>query len=369
MILFTIASKQIWPQVLSILHLKPEQVYLFHSEDKSESLQPAQRLKRFFDDSNIVQKGNTKMCKIPHDDFLAVETMLEEVRSKNNLSCDSLVLNFTGGNKLMATAAFRWAVKYFIKSFYLEKGNKIFWFEPKNEEVITNLENLNPHIADELDPVEILRCQLETSDIERKGEIIQLTKEGIDIPSEKMFRIIENGSFQKEWINRIEPIEDEDKEGDNLEFQTAAVLLKLGVRKLRRSTRLKSKGEDKVSIKNPHSEIDLLFVWNGKLWTVDCKDTIGEEEICSNFYKEIRNMPGRAKVLWNRIRDIVENRPYIQLKVDIATVREVGGLYGSVIWVRKKGLNDEIKQFARRNSVYLVNKRTIASELAEILKR
>jgi hypothetical protein len=143
MILFTVASKQIWPQVLSILHLKPEQVYLFHSEDKSESLQPAQRLKRFFDDSNIIQKGNTKMCKIPHDDFLAVEKMLDEVKSKNNLSVDSLVLNFTGGNKLMATAAFRWSIKHSIKSFYLERGNKIFWFEPKNGEVITKDENLN----------------------------------------------------------------------------------------------------------------------------------------------------------------------------------------------------------------------------------
>jgi hypothetical protein len=121
-----------------------------------------------------------------------------------------------------------------------------------------------------------------------------------------MFKIIENGDFKNEWIDRVEPIEGEDKIGDKLEFQTAAVLLKLGVHKVRRSTRLKSKGEERMSIKKPHSEIDLLFVWNGKLWTVDCKILLAKKISVLNFYKEIQIYPGQARILWDRIKVIVK---------------------------------------------------------------
>ena len=37
MILLSIASKQIWPHVLSVAHLKPERVFLMHSADAVET--------------------------------------------------------------------------------------------------------------------------------------------------------------------------------------------------------------------------------------------------------------------------------------------------------------------------------------------
>ncbi|MCZ7641235.1 MAG: hypothetical protein M5U12_37395 [Verrucomicrobia bacterium] len=38
MILLSLASRQIWPHVLSVAHLKPDQLFLLHSDDTSESL-------------------------------------------------------------------------------------------------------------------------------------------------------------------------------------------------------------------------------------------------------------------------------------------------------------------------------------------
>jgi hypothetical protein len=61
----SIASNQIWPQVLSVGHLKPDRVLLLHSEDTSESKGPAQRLKRFFDDPSRVPKGGAQLELIP----------------------------------------------------------------------------------------------------------------------------------------------------------------------------------------------------------------------------------------------------------------------------------------------------------------
>jgi hypothetical protein len=51
MTLLSHVSKQIWPQVLAVAHLKPERVLLLHSEDAAESKGLAQRLKRLFDDA------------------------------------------------------------------------------------------------------------------------------------------------------------------------------------------------------------------------------------------------------------------------------------------------------------------------------
>jgi hypothetical protein len=60
MILLSLASRQIWPQVLLVAHLKPERLILLHSADPAESKGPAQRLKRFLDQSGLVPPGQTK---------------------------------------------------------------------------------------------------------------------------------------------------------------------------------------------------------------------------------------------------------------------------------------------------------------------
>src|SRR3989442_2351817 len=120
MTLLSLASMQIWPQVLSVAHLKPERVSLLHSEEASESKDPARRLKRFFDyaEPRLLPQGATRLESIPHDDFAAIERLLDTLPSKQQLILGECLVNFTGGNKLMATVAFRWAAKRSVRAFY-----------------------------------------------------------------------------------------------------------------------------------------------------------------------------------------------------------------------------------------------------------
>jgi len=154
MTLLSLASRQIWPHVLSVAHLKPERVFLLHSEEASESKDPAQRLKRFFDyaEPRLLPQGATRLESIPHEDFAAIERLLDTLPSRQQLILGDTVLNFTGGNKLMATAAFRWAARRSVRAFYLERGNQITRFEHRDGDSLSHSEQLPTGLTNDLDP-------------------------------------------------------------------------------------------------------------------------------------------------------------------------------------------------------------------------
>ena len=96
----------------------------------------------------------------------------------------------------------------------------------------------------------------------------------------------------------------ESKAGDALEFNAAAVILYFGVSEVRRSVRLKVRTPNGVSSRRPHAEIDLLFNWNGRLWLVDCKDRIAEEDLVERLRRSLpSNISKNTKMLLNRIGD------------------------------------------------------------------
>jgi hypothetical protein len=148
MMLLSLASKQIWPHVLTSARLKPERVFLLHSENPNESQGPAQRLKRFFDETGLVPPGGTRLELVPHDDFTGMERALDALQTKHQLPLADCCLNFTGGNKLMATAGFRWAARRGVSAFYLERGNQLTWFEPRGGEMHTRSEPMDGHLAE-----------------------------------------------------------------------------------------------------------------------------------------------------------------------------------------------------------------------------
>jgi hypothetical protein len=132
MILLTLASKQVWPQILAAAHLKPRRVILLHSDDPIESKGPAQRLKVLFEEANLAPQGAVQLETIPHDDFAAIEERFDDIIASHQVNLSDCVVNFTGGNKLMATAVFRRVARRGVHAFYLERGNQITWFEPRD---------------------------------------------------------------------------------------------------------------------------------------------------------------------------------------------------------------------------------------------
>lgn len=366
MTLLTLASKQIWPQVLAVAHLKPERVFLLHSEDVSESKGPAQRLKRFFDDSGLVPRGGTRLELVSDSDFDAIERRLDELQRVHQLSWADCVVNFTGGNKLMATAAFRWGARH-ARAFYLERRNQLTWFTAPDGKMVTRTEQLDGHLTDRLDPVALLRCQLDASEVQRPGQMLALNEAGQRIPERDFFRRIRNGNDARPWLRITGEADREAKEGDALEFATAAVLLRLGVEQVRRGLRLKAKSSPQASTRLPHAEIDLLFTWGGRLWLVDCKDKKPVENLADDLRRMLPRLSLDCEELLNRIREELSIGQTKALKEDLQAVREAGGLLGAIVCVRRAELPEEVFQYARHNGIMVIRKTDLVDGFRSLL--
>lgn len=107
--ILALASKQIWPHVLTAIHFQPRQVVLLHSTEVGESKSPAERLADFYVRSGILAAGMVFQREIPYDNFTGIQEKLNALSSEFGLDRGDSALNFTGGNKLMSTAAFDWA--------------------------------------------------------------------------------------------------------------------------------------------------------------------------------------------------------------------------------------------------------------------
>jgi hypothetical protein len=366
MILLSLASRQIWPQVLAVAHLKPARLILLHSDDAAESKGPAQRLKRFFDDSGLVPKGGTRLELISDSDFDAVERRMDELQRVHQLPLAECVVNFTGGNKLMATAAFRWGARH-ARAFYLERRNQLTWFTAPDGKMVTRTEPLDGRLTDDLAPVALLRCQIDASEIQRPGQTLVLNDAGQRPAERDFFQRIQNGTDARSWLRITGEADRQAKEGDGLEFACAAVLLKLGVKRVERSLRLKVKSASHVGTRRPHAEIDLIFTWGGRLWLVDCKDEWPVEGLADNLGRILRPLSPQADELLNRIRGELVIGQTKAMKQDMIAVREAGGLLGNVVCVRKADLPDEVLQFAAHNNIAVVRKSELIQGFRNLL--
>lgn len=368
MILISLASKQIWPHVLAVYHLKPEKLFLLHSDNPKESRLPAERLKKFFNQHRPSETTHIHTEKISASDFTEIQKHLDQLSISCNWNPNDCILNITGGNKLMATAAFQWASRHGIRTFYLEWGNNATWFNFSNKQIVTSNEKIDGHIVNTLDPVALLRCQLDASEVEREGESLTLNTEGMSLSDKELFKHLQNGVNATKFLNIQGSADNDIKKGDALEFSTAAILLKLGVQKVQRSLRLKVKSSLGVSTTTPHAEIDLLFTWNGKLWLVDCKDRKAPESLVEVLrHKFPSSLSNEVKELLARIAKELTIGQTKALKEDLVAIREVGGLLGQVVCVRKTQLPEQVQQFAQHNHIELIQKSKIVEQCRSLL--
>lgn len=369
MTLLSLASKQVWPHILSVTQIKPERLVLLHSDDANESRLPAQRLKRFFDRHGPVPQGRIKLEPLSDSDFSSIERRLDELTAAQSWNLAECVMNVTGGNKLMATAAFRWAARRGVRTFYLERRNKITWFDFRDGEIITTSDTLNGHVTDGFDPVALLRCQVDASEVEREGETLTLNRAAQDMDADKLFTQLGSGGDAQKHLDVSGTADRDVKVGDSLEYITAAILLKLGVRRVQRSLRLKVKSAPGVGTNLPHAEIDLLFTWDGKLWLVDCKDRKSPESLIKGLRQELTNqiLSQQAKDLLARISKELSIGQTKVMKEDLIAVHETGGLLGQVVCVRKTEPDGEVAQFAKHNKVEIVPKSRLTESWLSLL--
>jgi hypothetical protein len=372
--ILALASKQVWPHVLSLAHYRPDRLVLLHSSEKEESEEPARRLQAFLARTSELGVTVNRAEQIPHDDFAAITRRLDVVYSEQRLEPETAALNFTGGNKLMALAAFEWARGKGLQAFYLERDSKLIQFKFAHGEIQRESPvRLDPSVTNGLDAVDLLTCQLGSAVLQSRGERLRLSERGKKIPlsqiSAELRKDVRSGRVDfRKWLE-IDPSKKiEERKGDNLEYGVATMLLRLGVPQVYRSVELKPHIYSQLT----EGEIDLVFNWNGKLWVVDCKDKVGGSQRLENLktalVKNDQSLTAYQEQLDSLAQELGEKDIKV-LREDILQVSEVGGLLGCAIAVRSASLPKQAKEFAdnRRPRVKVALKDELEKRLRHLL--
>lgn len=186
------------------------------------------------------------------------------------------------------------------------------------------------------------------------------------MPEADFLKRIDNGNDPTPFLDIHGEADNDAKAGDLLERLTAATLLKLGVKQVQHSLRLKVK----TARHNPHAEIDLIFVWNGRLWLVDCKDQKPTENLIQSLNSILHTrieIDERLQTLLDRIAGELKTAQTKIFKEDLIAVRETGGLLGTALCIRKSAPIDDAAEFARVNNIELILKNDMIERLQHLL--
>ena len=370
MTLLSLASKQIWPQVLGFLHLnpRPDRLVLLHTDEEGESAGPARRLKELFVSQGMLPENAIMLVRMPHDHFGEIVEALAATAESFGLDETNCRVHFTGGNKLMALAAAEWCRLAGTPCFYLERGLRVFPFLPRGTDLLPQESfQLNPHLAREIGPLALLRCQLGTAEVVGPGQRLTLNERGRNLPEKEFGPLLRKDEDFRKFLDWDVP-ETETNSGFALEFAAAVALLMLGVPVVQRSVRLVPKvlrGSGREE-----GELDLVFNWGGKLWVVDCKDRRSVESRVDQLRIEILRQltpDKRLTELLDKFAEELRERDLHPLKEDLLAVAEVGGLLGRAICVRRSPLPLQAAEFAQSRKVPVVLKDQLIAGLRPIL--
>jgi len=366
MTLLSLASKQIWPQVLAVLHTRPSRLILFHSPDEAESRRPAERLRRFFQSAALtgLSSPDVELHPVPHDRFTDVVDAFADVSEERSLDGSNAQVHLSGGNKLMAMAAAEWCRLASVPCFYLERDLRVFPFLP----VGLNLEpqpdfRLDPHLARNVDALALFRCQIDAAEIISPGQRLALNPRGISLPEIEFPHLLARQHDFRHFLS-WDLAEAEDRAGDGLEYAVAVALLKLGVPTVQRSVRLSPRvlrGSGREE-----GELDLVFNWAGKLWVVDCKDRLEAgtriDRLRTELLSQITVTP-RLEGLLAQLAEELRERDLKPLKEDLLIASEAAGLLGRAICVRRSPLPIQAQEFAASRRLPVILKDRLFQDL------
>jgi len=343
---------------------------LLHSSEEAESKRPAERLKNFLEGSGLLQSGHVVLRQIPHDHFDGVREGIADYAAEHALDESNCLMNLTGGNKLMAMAAAEWCRQAPTPGFYLERNSRLVRFHSVGADLRSDSEasvSLDPSLANSLDPLALLRCQIDSAEIVSAGQSLTLSPKGHSA-KENEFPVLLQRSFDfRRYLTS--DVEDSDgRAGDGLEFATAFVLLKLGVPRVQRSVRLSPRVLGRLG--HEEGELDLVFNWGGKLWVVDCKDRKDAESRIDKLRMEIFTQCGvtpRMDQLLDDLADELRERDLKPLKEDLLIASEVAGLLGRAIAVRRSQLPPQAIEFAASRRLPVILKDALFSGLRDQL--
>jgi len=354
MTLLTFASRQTWPQVLAILDQTPARLVLFHSDDPSESRRPAERVKDFAIATGRLAAEAIELVQVPTTDLKGLEDAIADTAHRLELGEDNCKFHLTGGNKLMALAAFDWCRSAGSPCFDIEKEQRVIAFVPQQGRLEQGISRtLNENLAAGVDPVDMVRCQLDAAEVVDGGQLLTLNADGERFPWQEIGPRMEDGRYDFRRLLHVEGNEPPARAGDRLELATAVVILKNGIPRVRRgirtvSSRRSGDGRDE-------GEHDLVFNWRGRLWIVDCKDRVSPEQRMEKLRAELASafFSDRARELIDQVEEELREKELKTLKEDLQAVAEAGGQMAKTIVVRR-ALPPQAMDFARSRKMHVV---------------
>lgn len=370
--LISFASRQIWPQVLSVLHYKPQHLLLFHTSEEHESKGPARRLLEFFRSGATPQPPKVTLREISHDNYNGILQTLSTALKEFAFNGTNTFVNLTGGNKLMSLAAAEFCRTTGLPCFYLERNFRIFKFRVAQQKLTPDgVFNLDAHLARDINPLALLRCQMNASNIASVGQCLTLTEAGKGLSDQQTQAVWKIHQDLQSWLPKYLKWDVELKKpnlqpqwGDALEYFTALALLCLGVPMVQRGIHLQpgvKHGSDKEE-----SELDLVFNWEGKLWVVDCKERKTPQKRVDLLRRVIQKQCQPTPELNNQLNHIeneLTEKELKPLKEDLLAVWEVGGLLGKALVVRATPLPAEALEFAQSRNVDVVYAENLVASL------
>jgi hypothetical protein len=356
--LLTFASRQIWPQVLAILNRAPSRLILFHSEEAAESSRPAARLRDFVVATGQLPADGVELVSVPATNLHQIREAISQVAERLELGDLNCEFHLTGGNKLMALAAFDWCRLNGSPCFYIERDRQILQFSPEKGELIQRPPgHLEIDLGQSIDPVHLVRCQLDSAEVVDPGQLVTLSLDGEKMPWQEIGPLLNRESYDFRRLLRIEGPEPEGRAGDQLELATAFAVLKAGVPRVRRGLRTTARA--RTADGRDEGEQDLIFNWRGRLWVVDCKDRHSPETRIDQLRSELVS----TSAISPRVRDLLEkltgelkDKELMTLKQDLQAVSEAGGLMGRTLVVRREALPAQAADFARSRKMGVVLK-------------
>lgn len=376
--LISLVSEQIWPQVMAVKQFTPSRIILIHTNDLARSKRPASRLKKLFStvQSLAIGPDAIRLEEISGDDFNLIDTRLTEIVKKNEIPLHECVLNFTGGNKLMANAAFRWAMDRQIPAFYQERKGIVCHFKPDGRNIEMTKHSGDIQCLDDIDPLQLVECQMDSAIIKSQGELLVLNESGSKTHENQILKMLQDetklargGADFKKWLSVQGDLDYSSNEGANFEYGTALVILKCGVKMVRRGVRLKP---EKASYNDSEeSELDLIFNWRGQLWLVDCKDKWSGQNKIDNLTVNLQKCGCLNKDISAILRNLYDElvaKDIHQLRQDIQSASEIGGLQCHSVAMRREELPAQAKDYARsREQIEIITKKEALSKWKKLL--
>lgn len=296
-----------------------------------------------------------------------IEDAIASAADAFELGPENCSLHLTGGTQLLSMAAVEWCRSCANPSFHLDTQGERQQIVPFHYEAGNLIQDPTRAIAPEttngVDPLALLKCQLEDDDVTQDGQTLTLSSRGQSMELAALPQLMEQERSRRgsgkasliELLLHAKGPAPEPRAGDLLELATAFALLKSGPCRVQRGIVMKS--AKRRDDRNDSGELDLVFNWNGRLWIVDCKDRIDAEDRVGKLRAELFSSGGispRASDLLNGLAGELKDKELKTLKEDMAALADGGGLQGKSLIVRRERLPYQAEDDAHTRKLEVV---------------